>query len=206
MQNARLGQFHASRVARVVVVVAGEMQRAMHDQMREVVRRATPLGRGLASDDAKREQHLWRRSAVSQHIGGLVLSPVARVQAANRPVGRQNHGAACTRRPRRAYCHRFSMRDQPTPCRLGHNDVDLASEPRLRGATTSSGVHRLFASPVSLAAPARFTSLVAFRRSTLIIRVYDACNQRMPNHIACAHPRDTYASNAFQCVQRVAQT
>src|SRR5579872_2017071 len=65
-------------------VVAGEMQRAMHDQMREVVRRATPLGRGLASYDTKREQHLWRRSAVSQHIGGLVLLPVARVQAANR--------------------------------------------------------------------------------------------------------------------------
>ena len=42
MQDARLGEFHAPRVTRMVVVVAGEMQRPMHHQMRQMMCRTAP--------------------------------------------------------------------------------------------------------------------------------------------------------------------
>ena len=63
MQDARLGQFHAPRLARMVVVVAGQVQRAVHDEMREMMRRAAAGGGGLAADHAER-QHISGAGAV----------------------------------------------------------------------------------------------------------------------------------------------
>jgi hypothetical protein len=50
VQDARFGEFHAARIAGVVMVVAGEMQRAVHHQVRQVVRWQAASGGGLAPD------------------------------------------------------------------------------------------------------------------------------------------------------------
>ena len=118
----------------------GEMQRAMHHQMRQMVRRAAPGGGGLAADDAERQQHFRRRGGVGQHVGRLVASAMPRIQPPHRAVGCQHNGAAGTRRPRGARRHGFGMRNQPSPRRLGYNDVNLRpGTPLARGRLLASG-------------------------------------------------------------------
>ena len=61
VQDARLGHFHPARLAGRCVVVAGEMQRAMHDEVREVMRRPPARGGRLAPDHAERQHDLPRQ-------------------------------------------------------------------------------------------------------------------------------------------------
>ena len=105
--------------------------------------------------------------------------------------------------------HRFGTRNQPTPGWFGYDDVYCVLEPRLRGATTCSGVHGLFAGCLSrlvaVAATTGLAPLVTFRRRTLIIRVDDAGDQRMAHDVAGAHTDDGDAGDALQRIERVAQ-
>ena len=85
VQDARLRQFHAARLAGMVVVVAAQVQRAVHDQMRQVMRRP-PAGRARPRAGPRRApaRISGAGAVVGQHIGGLVAAAVARVQPLHR--------------------------------------------------------------------------------------------------------------------------
>ena len=157
VQDARLGQFHAARVAGVVVVVPGEVQRAMHHQMRQMVRGAARRRRRPRAGSRRAPAAFpaagrgGRRSARWSACCGRDARAFSRWTAA---VGGQHHGApAAGARPARA-ASASACGISAAPSRVGHDDANCVLEPRLRGATTCSGVHRLFAGlPASLAAP-----------------------------------------------------
>jgi len=201
VEDAGLGEFHAARVTGMVVVVAGEVQGAMNHEVCQMVGGAAAGGGGLAADDAERQQHFGGRGGVGQHVGGLVAVAMARVQAADGAVGGQNNGGMGAGGVGGAGGHGFGTRNQPTPGWVGYDDADCVLEPRLRGATTCSGVHGLFAGCLSrlvaVAATAGLAPLVPFRRGTLIIRVNDAGDQRMSHDVAGAHADDGDAGDAL---------
>ena len=87
MQQAGFGHFHAAGVAGMVVIEAQEVQRAMHDQMRQVMRHAPACRGRLPPDDAKRQHQFRRRMLIGQDVGGFIASAVPRIQLAA-PAGR----------------------------------------------------------------------------------------------------------------------
>ena len=122
VQQAGFGHFHAAGVAGMVVIVAQQMQRAMHDQMRQVMRHAPARRRRLAPDDAKRQHQFRRRMLIGQHVGGFVASAVPRVQLAHQPVVREHHAdaqAAASAAPRARPATRARRRAARIGARLG---------------------------------------------------------------------------------------
>ena len=66
MQHARFRHFHAARVAGAMMVLARQVQHAMHDQMRQMVLQGAGPGHGLPPHRAKRQDDFpWARSGGS---------------------------------------------------------------------------------------------------------------------------------------------
>jgi hypothetical protein len=97
VQYARLCHFHAPGLAGEVVVVATQMQGAVHDEMRQVMRWAAAGGGGLAAYGFERQHNVAAGEAAhrleGKHVGGFVTPAVARVQALDRAVGGQHDRA-----------------------------------------------------------------------------------------------------------------
>ncbi len=90
MEQAGFGHFHAAGVAGVVVVMALQMQRAMHDQMRQMMGDAASGGGGFAPDHAQSEDHFGRRGFVGKDVGGFVFAAMAGVQVLDQAVSGQH--------------------------------------------------------------------------------------------------------------------
>jgi hypothetical protein len=73
VQHTSFRHFHAPGVARVIVTVTTQMQRPVHDQMRQVMGHRPARGSCLTPYDAKRQHDLRRWIFIGQHIGGSVL-------------------------------------------------------------------------------------------------------------------------------------
>ena len=58
MQDACFGHLHAAGVPRVLVVFALEMQRAVDNQVRQMMPRRTALSGGLGTNDTKSQDDL----------------------------------------------------------------------------------------------------------------------------------------------------
>ena len=103
MQNARLGKFHAACLAGVVVVMAGEVQDAVNHEMGEVMRWAAPGGCGFPADYPKRQHNLRCGFNVGQHVGRLVATAMARIEAAHRAVSGKHDGGTGAAPPSRPH-------------------------------------------------------------------------------------------------------
>ena len=100
-------------IAGPVVVVALQVQRPMHHEVRQVVR-GPPLGRPrLAPHDAQREHDV--PALERQHVGRFVAPAVTRVEPAHREVGRQHDDAGAPGQPRRTGCEPGGAGHEPAP-------------------------------------------------------------------------------------------
>ena len=196
VQDARLRHLHAPRVARMMVVVPLQMQRAVHDEMREMVRRPRPgLGR-LAPHRAEREHDLPARvigGLEGQHVGRLVAAAMPRVQPFHVDVGGQ-HDAAPPRRPRarRGARKRLGPPHEPAPrrivdqhagrprCRRTRHRFDERraisdfAAPRLRGEPTVVRRHTYLPEPSAPTAPA--TPFARLRRALVSFSAAARCS------------------------------
>jgi len=96
VQQAGFRALHAPGLARMVMIVPGQMQRAMYDQVRQVIRWTAPGGARLAQHGAE-GKHDLSPSALSgqagggrwigQHVGGLIAAAIAGIQPPHLTVG-----------------------------------------------------------------------------------------------------------------------
>jgi hypothetical protein len=91
VQQAGFGHFHATGVGRAMVLMTVQVQRTMHDQMRQMMRDASARRGRLSSYDAKRQHYFRRGVLVGQHIGGFVATPMPRIQFAHQTIVGEHH-------------------------------------------------------------------------------------------------------------------
>ena len=209
VQDAGLGEFHASRLSSVVMVVAGQMQRAVHDEMGEVMRRTASGGGGLAADHAERQHDLRCGFEVGEHIGRPVAAAMAGVEAAHRSVGGQHDGGlgAIARGAGGAGGNRFGARYQPAPAGSVTITLTWSRIPACAGQLLPRGPSLLAGSiPGWLISRARRASRrFRLRPRRAVIGLDDAGDQRMADHVARAEPGDGDALARPPAVDRIAQ-
>jgi hypothetical protein len=94
-----------------VVIEPQQVQRAVHDQMSQVMRHTAARRGSLSADDAKRQHQFRRRIFVSQDVGGCIASAVARIQFADQTVVREHDTRARGRREAGHTCRPGNERD-----------------------------------------------------------------------------------------------
>jgi hypothetical protein len=141
MQEPRLGHFHALGIAGPLMIEPSQMQRAMHDEMGEMVSGPSPCRRCLALHHPEREHQLTagiRAIRVAEHIGWLVAPAMPRIEPLYCTIVRKYDTSGPARQGCRARRNPFSAAHDATPAG-GH---DNNRDPRLRGAATTAWVHR----------------------------------------------------------------
>ena len=89
VQQPGFGHLHAPGLAGAVVVVAVQMQGAVDDQVRQVVRGAAPGLVRLAPDHTQGKNNVT--AIECQDVGGGVASAVPGIESLDHAVGRQDH-------------------------------------------------------------------------------------------------------------------
>ena len=224
VQDARLGHLHAARLAGVVVVVAGQVQRAVHHQMRQMVRRAACRRRRLPPHRAEGQDDLARQAGAAVDRSARWSACCARdARAFSRRTVRSVVSTTVAAPPFTARAARAASAAAPgisaAPGRLGNDDRGGRSDPRECGAGSGKGPCCLCLAigsipgrlPGRLPRAARGLRADAPRaaarrpRLALLVGIDDARHQRVTHHVALVEPHDADARHALQRVQRVAQ-
>ncbi len=89
-EQARLQHFHFAGFPRLMMVIASQMQAAMHDQMRQMVTDRPACLPGFPQNGFQRQNNIAARNTgrwvKGQNIGGAVLAAMLPVENAHHAV------------------------------------------------------------------------------------------------------------------------
>ena len=121
-----------------MMVVALQMQRTVHHQMRQVVRRATAGSPCFTPHDSEGQHDV--AAAKREDVGRPTLPTVPLVQAAHGSVGCQQDRAGTPGHSRRTCRDAFGTWHQMPPPGIAHDDFSFW--PRRSGAAFTIRVHQ----------------------------------------------------------------
>jgi len=135
-EEAGFGGLHAACVAGVVVVVAGEVEGAVDEEVGEVGGDGFAGGAGFVEDGAEGEED-FGRGFVGEDVGGFVFAAVPKIQALDGAVVGEDHAGVALGHLHGSFYAGFEVWYMDAPEAVGNEEI----APEIGGAAGWAVVH-----------------------------------------------------------------